>query len=133
MAYEIIITPEQYDNVLKRVFTKGYTTEYYKDSETDIFTGRLGYVYDIDALYIDPPILEIILGDYDFIFVKCYWHAENPELSEIKDFLDKIIEEEIPGLELDPKTASPSKYQDINNCIHTFKYVFPKQKKKRVR
>ena len=36
MAYEIIITPEQYDNVLKRVFTKGYTTEYYKDSETDI-------------------------------------------------------------------------------------------------
>lgn len=133
MAYEIIITPEQYDNVLKRVFTKGYTTEYYKDSETDIFTGRLGYVYDIDALYIDPPILEIILGDYDFIFVKCYWHAENPELSEIKDFLDKIIEEEIPGLELDPKTASPSKYQDINHCIHTFKYVFPKQKKKRAR
>ena len=84
MAYEIIITPEQYDNVLKRVFTKGYTTEYYKDSETDIFTGRLGYVYDIDALYIDPPILEIILGDYDFIFVKCYWHAENPELFRIR-------------------------------------------------
>ena len=79
MAYEKIIPPEQYDNVLKRVFTKGYT---------------------------------------------------NPELSEIKDFLDKIIEEEIPGLELDPKTASPSKYQDINNCIHTFKYVFPNQKKK---
>ena len=61
--------------------------------------------------------------------LKASWHAENPELSEIKDFLDKIIEEEIPGLELDPKTASPSKYQDINHCIHTFKYIFPKQKR----
>ena len=133
MEYEIIITPEQYANVLKRVFTRGYTTEYYIDGETDIYTGRLGYVYDIDAIYIDPPILEITLGDYYYIMVKCYWNAINPELSEIKDFLDKIIEEEIPGLKLDPKTASFSKYQDIKHCIHTFKYIFPKQKKKRVR
>ena len=130
MAYEKIIPPEQYDNVLKRVFTKGYTTEYYKDSETDIFTGRLGYVYDIDALYVNPAILEFILGDVDYILVKCYWNNENPELFEIQSFLDKIIDEEIPGMEVDPKTVAPPGYQDINHCIHTFKYIFPKQKKK---
>ena len=130
MAYEKIIPPEQYDNVLKRVFTKGYTTEYYKDSETDIFTGRLGYVYDIDALYVNPAILEFILGDVDYILVKCYWNNENPELFEIQSFLDKIIDEEIPGWVIDPKTAAPPGYQRINHCIHTFKYIFPKQKKK---
>ena len=128
--YEHAVTPEQYENVLKRIFTRGYTIEHYRDGTEDMFTGRLGYVYGIEAFYVDEPILEVIWGDYDYIVVNCFWDDFNPELIEIQEFLDEIITKEVPGMKLDRKTKAPRSYnKNVHKCIHRFRYIFPEDKK----
>lgn len=126
-----VMTHEEYERILKRIFSQGYVVnlrerEKVKTVEDVAFyVPRLGYAYDIEKYVSHDAVLETVLIDDDRLDVTCYWEYEGPELSSIQEWLLGIISEEIPDLVFDLRTTAPNvSDMGIKKYIHTFEFAF---------
>ena len=126
-----VMTHEEYECILKRIFSQGYVVnlrerEKVKTVEDVAFyVPRLGYAYDIEKYVSHDAVLETVLIDDDRLDVTCYWEYEGPELSSIQEWLLGIISEEIPDLVFDLRTTAPNvSDMGIKKYIHTFEFAF---------
>ena len=105
-----VMTHEEYERILKRIYSQGYVVnlrerEKVKTVEDVAFyVPRLGYAYDIEEFVSRDAVLETELIDDDRLNITCYWGNEGPELSSIQEWLQGIISEEIPDLVFDLRT-----------------------------
>ena len=126
-----VMTHEEYERILKRIYSQGYVVnlrerEKVKTVEDVAFyVPRLGYAYDIEKYVSHDAVLETVLIDDDRLDVTCYWEYEGPELSSIQEWLQGIISEETPDLVFDLSTTAPNvSDMGIKKYIHTFKFAF---------
>ena len=126
-----VMTHEEYERILKRIYSQGYVVnlrerEKVKTVEDVAFyVPRLGYAYDIEKYVSHDAVLETVLIDDDRLDVTCYWEYEGPELSSIQEWLLGIISEEIPDLVFDLRTTAPNvSDMGIKKYIHTFEFAF---------
>ena len=130
-----VMTHEEYERILKRIFSQGYVVNL-RDREkvktvedVAFYVPRLGYAYDIEKYVSHDAVLETVLIDDDRLDVTCYWEYEGPELSSIQEWLLGIISEEIPDLVFDLSTTAPNvSDMGIKKYIHTFKFAFHNDK-----
>ena len=130
-----VMTHEEYERILKRIFSQGYVVNLRerdkgrKDEDVAFYVPRLGYAYDIERYVSHDAVLETVLIDDDRLDVTCYWEYEGPELSSIQEWLLGIISEEIPDLVFDLRTTAPNvSDMGIKKYIHTFKFAFHNDK-----
>ena len=130
-----VMTHEEYERILKRIYSQGYVVnlrerEKVKTVEDVAFyVPRLGYAYDIEKYVSHDAVLETVLSDDDRLDVTCYWEYEGPELSSIQEWLLGIISEEIPDLVFDLRTTAPNvSDMGIKKYIHTFQFSFQNDK-----
>lgn len=130
-----VMTHEEYERILKRIYSQGYVVnlrerEKVKTVEDVAFyVPRLGYAYDIEKYVSHDAVLETVLIDDDRLDVTCYWEYEGPELSSIQEWLLGIISEEIPDLVFDLRTTAPNvSDMGIKKFIHTFQFSFQNDK-----
>ena len=130
-----VMTHEEYERILKRIYSQGYVVnlrerEKVKTVEDVAFyVPRLGYAYDIEKYVSHDAVLETVLIDDDRLDVTCYWEYEGPELSSIQEWLLGIISEEIPDLVFDLRTTAPNvSDMGIKKYIHTFQFSFQNDK-----
>ncbi len=131
MGERRVMTHEEYERVLKRIYLQGYVINLRErensriDEDVEFYTPRLGYAYDIERYVVRDTILETELIDDDRLEITCYWEYECPELSSIQEWLLTVISEEIPDLAFDLRTIAPSTLdKGIKKYIHTFQFVF---------
>lgn len=130
-----VMTHEEYERILKRIFSQGYVINLRErekgktDEDVAFYVPRLGYAYDIEKYVSHDAVLETVLIDDDRLDVTCYWEYEGPELSSIQEWLLGIISEEIPDLVFDLRTTAPNvSDMGIKKYIHTFKFAFHNDK-----
>ena len=130
-----VMTHEEYERILKRIYSQGYVVnlrerEKVKTVEDVAFyVPRLGYAYDIEEFVSRDAVLETELIDDDRLNITCYWGYGCPELSNIQEWLLGIISEEIPDLVFDLRTTAPNvSDMGIKKYIHTFKFAFHNDK-----
>lgn len=130
-----VMTHEEYERILKRIYSQGYVVnlrerEKVKTVEDVAFyVPRLGYAYDIEEFVSRDAVLETELIDDDRLNITCYWGYGCPELSSIQEWLQGIVSEEIPDLVFDLSTTAPNvSDMGIKKYIHTFKFAFHNDK-----
>ena len=126
-----VMTHEEYERILKRIYSQGYVCNLREsekgrtDEDVEFHVPRLGYAYDIEKYLPSDVILETELGDVDRLNITCYWVYECPELSSIQEWLLAIIAEEVPDLVFDLRTTAPNvSDMGIKKYIHTFMFAF---------
>ena len=126
-----VMTHEEYERILKRIYSQGYVVnlrerEKVKTVEDVAFyVPRIGYAYDIEDFVSRDAVLETELIDDDRLNATCYWGNGCPELSSIQEWLQGIVSEEIPDLVFDLSTTAPNvSDMGIKKFIHTFKFAF---------
>lgn len=126
-----VMTHEEYERILKRIYSQGYVINLRErekgrtDEDVEFYVPRLGYVYDIERYVGRDTILETELTDDDRLEIRCYWDYECPELPIIQEWLLRIISEEIPDLTFDLRTLAPNMLdKGTRKYIHTFRFIF---------
>ena len=126
-----IMTHEEYERILKRIYSQGYVINLRErekgriDEDVEFYVPRLGYAYDIERFVSRDTILETELTDDDCLEITCYWKYEFPELPVIQEWIRRIISEEIPDLTFDLRTLAPKMLdKGTRKYIHTFRFVF---------
>ena len=130
-----VMTHEEYERILKRIYSQGYVLNLRerekgrKDEDVAFYVPRLGYAYDIERYVSHDAVLETVLIDDDRLDITCYWGNGCPELSSIQEWLLAIISEETPDLVFDLRTTAPNvSVMGIKKFIHTFKFAFHNDK-----
>ena len=126
-----VMTHEEYERILKRIYSQGYVVNLRErekvktGDDVAFYVPRLGYAYDIEEFVSRDAVLETVLIDDDRLDITCYWEYEGPELSSIQEWLLGIISEEIPDLVFDLRTTAPNvSDMGIKKYIHTFEFAF---------
>ena len=135
MVERRVMTHEEYERILKRIFSQGYVINLRerekgrKDEDVEFYVPRLGYAYDIEEFVSRDAVLETVLIDDDRLDITCYWEYGCPELSSIQEWLLGIVSEETPDLVFDLRTTAPNvSVMGIKKFIHTFKFAFHNDK-----
>ena len=130
-----VMTHEEYERILKRIFSQGYVVNLRDrekgrtDEDVAFYVPRIGYAYDIEDFVSRDAVLETELIDDDRLNITCYWGDGCPELSSIQEWLQGIVSEEIPDLVFDLSTTAPNvSDMGIKKYIHTFKFAFHNDK-----
>ena len=120
-----LVTDEQFEELINRIFTKGYVVNEC-ESEEKINCGRAGFLYD-DSYSPGRSmnvLLKVWLTEDEILAITCFWDVFTTELSEIQKRLDNIVSEVMPDMKLIPQTEA-SEASKKGGSYHEFVYRIP--------